>query len=365
MKDPLRKRIEIWFRRLLIRLIGFFYKRNKSLPERLDFDKCRILFIRQDRIGDVLVSTPLFEALKKYYPNSVLDIVLSENNYFVLENDPRIQKRWVFKKNIGSVLRLIKLLRKEKYDFLIDLMDNPSATSTIFCLLINAKWNIGIEKENQFAYDINVPMLSRKDTHIIDRISQLLRPFKINPDSENMAVRYFTSVQSENQAGIFLQQNNLLTDFVTGINISAGNKTRFWGIENFRLLLNHLIQEYPNFKFLLLYQPSDRKNAEIISNSNKQIILSPVTGSFDHFAAFIKRLSFLITPDTAAVHLASAFNIKSVILYVQSNKELRIWEPRNTDCECIVTDVDDISTISVKQVEEAFKKLVVRTQEKL
>ncbi|MBN1399126.1 MAG: glycosyltransferase family 9 protein [Bacteroidetes bacterium] len=364
MKDPLRKRIEIWFRRLLIRLIGFFYKRNRYLPDSLDFDKCKILFIRQDRIGDVLVSTPLFEALKKYYPNSVLDIVLSENNYFVLENDPLIRKRWVYKKNIGAVIKLIGLLRKEKYDFLIDLMDNPSATSTIFCLLINAKWNIGIEKENQFAYDINVPMLSRKDTHIIDRISQLLKPFKIKPDSEKFAVRYFISKQSENKAEIFLEQNNILADFIVGINISAGNKTRFWGIENFKKLINRLSVEYPNFKFLLLYQPSDSKNAEVISNSNKQIILSPLTESFDHFAAFIKRLSLLITPDTAAVHLASAFNIKSVILYVQSNKELRIWEPRETDCECIITDVDDISTISVKQVEDAFKKLFMRTQKK-
>jgi len=364
MNDPIPKRIELRLRRLLIRILGRFFRRNNTLQNNTDFNTCRFLFMRQDRIGDVLISTPLFDVLKKHYPCAILDVLLSEKNYFVLENDPLIRRRWMYRKNLVNLFFLIKALRNEKYDFVIDLTDNPSTTSTILNLLIKAKWNIGIEKDNKFAYDIVVPMLSRSETHVINRISQLLNPFLIDPRAEKLIVKYYTSSESEKFVESYLSQNSIFSNPIIGVNISAGNKTRFWGIENFQIFLNHLSTEYPEYKLLLLYQPSDRQCAEMIAGSNKSVVLTPVTSSFDKFAAFVKRLSFLVTPDTAAVHLASAFKVGTVVLYVQSNKALRIWEPYGTDYECIVTDVDDLSMIPVKQVQDAFGKLISRSKKK-
>jgi ADP-heptose:LPS heptosyltransferase len=362
MKDPIQKRIELWFRRLLIQSLGRLFQRKNPLQSNIDFNTCKFLFIRQDRIGDVLISTPLFEVLKKHYPHAVVDVLLSESNYFVLENDPMIRTRWMYKKKIGRIISLIRAMRKECYDFAIDLMDNPSTTSTVLCLLINAKWNVGIDKENRFVYDIIVPMLSRRETHIIDRISQLLIPFHIDPRAEKFAVRYSTSFESEEFVNLFLRKNNIFSRPIIGVNISAGGNVRFWGIENFKRLLNHLRNMYPEFMSLLLYQPSDERRAQMIAESYQSVILSPVTSSFDQFAAFVKRLSFLVTPDTAAVHLASAFKVRTVVLYVQSNKALRIWEPYGTDYECIVTDVDDLSMIPVTQVQDALGKLIRRSR---
>jgi len=364
MKDTIPKRIELWFRRLLIQLLGRLFQRKNSFQSNIDFNACKFLFIRQDRIGDVLISTPLFGLLKKHYPRALVDVLLSENNYFVLENDPLIHARWMYRKKIGKIISLIRALRNEHYDFVIDLIDNPSTTSTVLCLLINAKWNIGIDKDNRYAYDIIVPMLSRRETHIIDRIAQLLIPFNIDPRVEVFAVRYCTSFESEGFVDRFMQQNNLFSHPIIGVNISAGSDVRFWGINNFKELLNHLRIMYPEYKLLLLYQPSDEPRARIIAESHQSVTLSPVTSSFDQFAAFVKRLSFLVTPDTAAVHLASAYKVGAVVLYVQSNKTLRIWEPYGTDYECIVTEADDLSMIPVAQVQEALERLIRRSHKK-
>jgi ADP-heptose:LPS heptosyltransferase len=102
-----------------------------------------------------------------------------------------------------------------------------------------------------------------------------------------------------------------------------------------------------------------------IAEDNQNVILSPITKTFDQFAAFIKRLSFLISPDTSAIHLASAFCIPSVVLYVQSDKALRIWEPYGTDYEVVITDVDDLSTIQVSDVQTSFMKLIERCGKKV
>jgi len=364
MKDTLLKRIELWFRRLLILLLGCIFRRKHELPNNVDFNTCKFLFIRQDLIGDVLISTPLFAVLKKHYPDAIIDVLLSVKNQFVLENDPLIRKRWVYNKKLRDVISIINSVRNEHYDFAIDLMDNPSTTSTIFCLLANAKWNIGIAKDNSYAYDITVPMLSRQNTHIIDRIAQLLTPFGINPAVEKLSVRYFPRHESENYAEQFLKKNNLQNYPIIGVNISAGGNVRFWGIENFKKLLNIIHDSYPEYKVLLLYKPADEKRAQMIVESNNDVIISPVTSSFDQFASLVKRTSLLITPDTSAVHLASAFGISALVLYVQSDKTLRIWEPYNIDYEALITDVDDLSTISVASVKDSLAKLIARQRNK-
>ncbi|RPI03067.1 MAG: glycosyltransferase family 9 protein [Ignavibacteriae bacterium] len=360
MRNSFPKSVELQLRRLVIFLLRFIVNRNNQQTGKIDFNSSKILFIRQDRIGDVLVSTPIFQSLKNHYPSAIIDVLLSTNNQFVLENDPLIRKRWIYKKKAAKIISLVKSLRKEKYDFAVDLMDNPSVTSTIFCLLAGARWNVGIAKENHYVYDFTVPMLSRSKTHIIDRIAQLLIPFRIDPASEDLAIRYWTKPQSDEFVDRFLSENQLCNQLLIGINISAGGAARFWGIDQYRRFLILLFEVYPEFHPILLYQPSDREKASAIVNNNSHVLLSPVTNTFDEFAAFIKKLSVLVSPDTSAIHLASAFHIPSVVLYVQSDKSLRIWEPYGTDYEAVITDVDDLSTIPVTAVEEAFRKLIAR-----
>lgn len=359
MNDPFIKQIEFIFRKSLIALFKKLFHRNKPFQATIDFNKCKFLFIRQDRIGDVLVSTPIFHTIKKYYPNAIIDVLLSKNNHFALESDPLIRNKWIYEKKIFSTFLLFRNIRKEKYDYAVDLMDNISATSTLFCLCAGAKWNIGLEKENKFAYDINVPMLSKKDTHIITRIAQLLIPFGIEPRNEKLEVRYFISKESERFVKDFLNQTNPMCQPLIGINISAGSEARFWGIDNFIKVIKHIEKNYPSYKIIILYKPSDEKYAKLLDVST-QVIISSITNKFDQYAAFISKLSFLLTPDTSAVHLASAFKISAVVLYVQSNKNLRIWEPHNTDYEAIITDVDDLSTIKVESVVGALDRLIDR-----
>jgi ADP-heptose:LPS heptosyltransferase len=311
-------------------------------------------------IGDVLVSTPLFGMLKKKYPKAQIDVFMSSKNHFVLQNDPAIRKRWVYDKHFFRSIRLLSEIRKERYDFAIDLMDNPSATSTIICLLSGAAETVGLEKENSYAYSIVVPLLSRKDSHIIERIAQLLTPFHIQPRSEELLVRYIPLESSRVKADNFLKENFQSDRKIIGVNISAGGEVRFWGVGHYKHLLEYLHNAYPQMQIAVLYKPEHRERAlEIVSSSDAKI--SPQTNSFDEFAALIERMSFLITPDTSAVHLASAFKIPAVVLYVQSNKDLKIWEPFNTEYEAIITDVDDLSTISEKEVETAIGRIIERT----
>jgi ADP-heptose:LPS heptosyltransferase len=361
MSDPLLKKIEVIFRRWLIRILKLLGQRKFLPPDRVDFNSSKLLCIRQDRIGDVLISTPIFASIKNHYPDAILDVLLSTNNYFVLDNDPLIRKRWMYQKSIRKIFKLIKDIRHEKYDYVVDMMDNPSVTATLLCLLAGGRVNVGIFKDNSYAYDITVPLLSRRETHIVDRVAQLLKAFEINPNSEKLNIRYIISSDSINFINQFLVDNKLVNRNLVGINISAGGTARFWGIDNYRGLLRSISEKHPELTVIILFKPNDIEKAKMIVESNNAI-LSPLTKTFDQFAALIKKISLLVSPDTSAIHLASAFGIPSVVLYVQSNKNLRIWEPYNVDCETLVTEIDDLSSIPLNSVLSAFERILNRNQ---
>ena len=62
-------------------------------------------------------------------------------------------------------------------------------------------------------------------------------------------------------------------------------------------------------------------------------------------------------PQKSAVHLAAAFGVSAVCMFVQSDKNLRIWDAYKSTAENLVTDVDDLSTIPVDDVWKAVKRL--------
>ena len=355
------KNLERGVRRALLSSLRILSRRKRHLPPGIDFNSCKVLFIRQDRIGDVLISTPLFAALNRRYPGIVLDVLLSRNNHFVLANDRHIRKRWVYTKRLRSAIRTLRDIRSERYDFVVDLMDNPSATSTVILLLAGGKWNVGLKKDNDYACDIVVPLKSRKESHIVERIAQLLSVFGIDPEHERLQIHYTTSPENDRRVEEFLIESGKAASPLIGVNISAGSDTRFWGLANYRKLVHWLVGQYPTSCVVMLSKPSDRERVREITDGLSGVLVAPET-TFDSFAAWIRRLSALVSPDTSAVHLAAAFQVPSVILYVQSDRDLRIWEPYNAVCEPLVTQVDDLTTIPVRDVNEAILRLFARLE---
>jgi ADP-heptose:LPS heptosyltransferase len=350
------KHIEISFREFLVRALARLVRRRPKKAFSLEFTGGKVLFIRQDRIGDVLVSTPVFFSLAQHYPKMQMDICLSPKNAVAAEGLPFFRKCWVYEKSPLKAFSLIRSIRKEKYDVVVDLMDKTSATTTVFMILSNARWRIGLDKENAYALDVVVPLKSQSEVHIVERVAELLRPFGIDPDHEKLAISYMPSDRSVETVRTFLKERGLVEKKFIAVNISAGNETRFWGIENYRSLCATVAKELPDVRVLLLSKESDREGASAIGRGLGGVSLAPVL-TFDQYAAAISLAGLLVTPDTAAVHLGAAFRIPSVVLFVQSDKKWRIWDAYKSPTENLVTEVDDLTRIPVEDVWNALKKL--------
>ena len=78
----------------------------------------KILVIQKKKIGDVLTSTVIFEAIKEKHPNWELNYLIFSNSFSVVKNNPFIDKLIVLEEKDSTsfigFLKLVFQLRKEK-----------------------------------------------------------------------------------------------------------------------------------------------------------------------------------------------------------------------------------------------------------
>ncbi len=352
------KSAERRIRRGVITGLSGLIRRSSNPPQPDQLRHAKVLLIRQDRIGDVLVSTPLIAALKRHHPTLRLDILVSRNNHMVVDGIPEIDKRWVYTKSLFRSASLIRRIRAERYDVAIDLMDNPSATSTVLCLLAAARWTIGISKENEFIYDVKVPLLSRREVHIVRRIAELLRPFGIDPDKEHLQIAFDPGERAGTIAHRALVGQGIPEGRALCVNISAGSSSRFWGVEQYTNLLTRLESEFPKLQCVIACKPGDEHHARTIAGRVRQATVLQPTTDFLVFAAQIRSMAYVITPDTAIVHLAAAFGVPCVVMYIQTDPDLRIWDPYGVPHASLISRVDSLGEIGPGQVFAAIASLM-------
>jgi ADP-heptose:LPS heptosyltransferase len=83
--------------------------------------KTKFLIIRFSSIGDIILTTPVVRCLKKQFPNAEIHFVTKKNYKSLLENNPYIDQVFLLE---NSLFDLLKLLKSEDYDFVIDLHNN-------------------------------------------------------------------------------------------------------------------------------------------------------------------------------------------------------------------------------------------------
>ncbi|MFL5517015.1 MAG: glycosyltransferase family 9 protein, partial [Gemmatimonadales bacterium] len=129
-----------------------------------------ILLMRQERIGDVLVGIPVLRALRQRYPAARIHLLVSRNNYAVRDAvRPFVDRVWRYDKTVGSAVALLRALRRERYDVVVDLVDNPSAISRVVIGWCGARRAVGLAHADAGYYSHAAPLLDQATVHPVER----------------------------------------------------------------------------------------------------------------------------------------------------------------------------------------------------
>lgn len=356
------KQIEIFLKNILLRLLLVLSKHSGKGKRSGNADHSKILFIRLNRIGDALVSTPLLHLIKEKLSAKIY-VLADKRNHFIFANNPDIDKVVIFKKGIKGVNEILNFIKREKFDTIVDLHDDVSATVSLIIALSKVENKFGLEKDNKIIYTRTTPRLDSKKVHVVDRIIELAKLFNLNLTHEQNRIHYYPADESLLTAQEFISTSFNKDNFSIGINISAGSEARFWGVDKYKSLIEYLLNHNKNqiLDIVILCTPGELHYAEDIVRLSKrpgckfsesQIAIS--SHKFDVFAAIISKLNLLISPDTSAVHLAAAFNVPVFGIYVKDTADM-IWSAYGVDFECVTTSDPNLHNLNFETVKNKFE----------
>lgn len=320
----------------------------------------RILLLRQDRIGDVLVSTPIIAAIRRRFPDASIGMVLSTNNQAVAYTvEPYVDRIHMFRKSLLDLIRLRRKIRACSYDVVIDLMDNPSSTSGLLIQGSRAPLAIGVDKENRRIYTHVVPLADRTNVHIVERISRVTWPlgFAISHDHLRPLI---PGVHPRGE-----QQDLRAPDrtYTLGVNISGSDAGRMYPEEQLTAVLRAVINTFGTataagrIRIEIMSAPHHHEMASRIASACGTDLLPPMP-SFRDFSQAIGRCDLFFTPDTSAVHVAAAWNIPSMVLFAQDDRLLLPWYPYGTRCWWCIARNAPLSAISTEEVGRVLASMV-------
>jgi len=342
------KKVEYFFKRIFLKSLLFLYPKRSGEENPTFNPDSKVLFIRLHRIGDALISTPIIRAVKEQIGCKVY-VLADKANHFVFSNNPYVDEIFVFPKGIKIFYKVRRLAKNIGIDTVVDLHSEISTTVSFLVALIKAKNKFGLKRGNDEIFTKVIPKLEPGNNHVLEAVSEISALFNITMDFKKVTPDYFPNVDALRFADDFFSKYNSDSKFLLGINISAGSNSRFWGINNFKLLLS-LLESY-NIIYLLFCNTKDFGKAKQICEEK---YIYPVSNDFSIFAAGIMRLDMVFTPDTSTVHIASAKRIPVFGLYVKDKETHMIWSPYGTDFECVTTGESNIHNISFDEVRSKF-----------
>ena len=327
--------------------------KTKSEPDYSHMKK--VLIIRLGKIGDIVVTSFVFEIIKTNYPQIDIYLLTSKSNKGVFEFNPRLKKVFYSKNNVTLFWNLLKL-RFFNFDLLLDFNDNQSTTSSIIFRFLKAKFKAAYNfKKYKNIIDIKINPLRKNESHIIERTKDFLLQMGIPIDNYKVKPFFYLnpSVYSE------IKKEKGENEIIVAINLSAGAKIRYWEKDKWVKLIKLILKEYPAFKLLLL---STAKDESLRNEIHSNFILTRYPAiknlTIQHFANYIQISDILITPDTSAVHIASALGIPTIAMYPNYDSNFVSWQPYKIPYRSIKSNTESVKQISVKEVFGAFQSLV-------
>ncbi len=358
---PLERRIKS----VVFRLIAPFLKRGRGDVEPIDGSRVRrVLFIRPDKIGDMVISLPTFDALKREFPNIEISIVCAPRGLPLIKDDPRFERIFRYTKRTWKDMVELMRMRRMNFDVVVDMIYNDSITVLFLTQLLarnKPRVAIGKTRYREF-YTHNCDRGELHDRHIIRETLRLVDAFGIDSQGADPYAPPHLPAPAEEKAESFVRTLPS-HDLLVGLNLSAGMSNRIWPTEKAIELVKRLQESDDPPSVILFAVGPDRERArEIMRQVDKPAHLVPPGLSLIEASAILKRLDILITPDTSLVHIARSFKVKVIGMYINYPPNLVLWRPYGQEAGALVADTPHrITDISVDQVCDVYTHLRTKT----
>lgn len=322
----------------------------------------KILIIQYKPFGDILLNTAYLPSLRERFPHAQIDFLIQKPYVTIMEDNPNIDNLVImqkFKKEIPKIrerIKIIKVIRKEKYDMVIDqLRGTGSAQITAFS---GAKYRVGWKlKRHNWLYNISEPRSNLRYYGLLkfDVLKQL------GITEANQDTFYHIKPESQTKIDAWLSEMELINKKFIVVSPCSPVIFKQWSLDLYAETLDRVIKDL-NLQVVLLWGPGELDRVNYIIKQMKEIPILALKTNFNEAGALLHRSQLFFGNDGGINHVAIAVKTASVAIFGPHSNP-RKWQAnhkkihtylRNWECK----DRKDRSLgITVEQAVAEIKKV--------
>jgi len=337
---------------------------NKSQIQFINANKVqKILVLKYDKIGDMIVATPLFREIKRNMPQAELVVLASKINKPLIEKNRHIDDILVYENNWINLFPTLLKLRKLKFDICIELEANFVSRAFFITKIVNSKNVVSISKtvgryglsaDDIKVYDYYAP--KKQSSHCSSIILSSLSVFGITKCNDQYEINV-DNLYLLNAKKYFEKLPKRKLNI--GINVKGQSVSGEISNNSLVKMFKEIYKINPNINIVMLTTPCDYEKVNIFIESLNLNYVFNSNFNIPEVASFISMLDLIVSPDTSVVHIAGAYNIPIVAIY--SNEDAyNLWSPRSDITEIIYSNNQaSIAGFSDKDLINKIKKVIM------
>ena len=333
----------------------------------------KILIIKLDHIGDVLLATPVFHNLHEQYPEAEIDILVGSWSRPIIENIPYLNRIWEYDSSFfcrssnepaahstPDLIELVNQIRKRKYDLVVELRgDLLTAVIAPFSFsryrIARATLQIKDKIDKIFRYN------SSRSKHEVDRNLHLLEHYGI--EVKTRQIFFDIPEEKKSWARCFLDGTIDNSKDLVAIHPGSPAALKRWSFDNFSELADNLIKG-KSVQIIFVGTEDEKPIIDEIQSKMRYDSIN-LAGQTDlqELGAILQNCVLFIGNDSAPMHIASAVGIHTIGLFGPSSPERfgaygeHCYALRKTNCPPCMAEkckigIKCIDEISVKDVLE-------------
>ncbi len=290
----------------------------------------KILIVRTDRLGDVILSTPVIKNLRRHYPDSYIAFMCRPYTRQALEGNPYLDEVIVYdkygsQKSLPESIKFAFKLKKKKFDLALIL--HPTNRTHLIAFLAGIPKRVGWDKKLKFL--LTDKLKQNKDQgikHESEYNLDFLRYLGIPTTEKEL---YFPLREKENKrVNEILEKNSInKEDKIVVVHPSASCPSKRWPQDKFIELIK-IINKGQKTKTIVITSADQKQFGEKIIKETEAIDLRGLL-TISETASLLNKASLLISCDSGPVHIAAALGVPVISIFGRNQAGLapQRWTP--------------------------------------
>ncbi|NQT32568.1 MAG: glycosyltransferase family 9 protein, partial [Candidatus Omnitrophica bacterium] len=210
-------------------------------------DPKRILITRTDRLGDVVLSTPIIRYIRKSYPDAYIAFMVKPENRDIVANNPHLDEVIVYdkrgeQKSFLSTVKFAQKLKQKKFDTAIAL--HPTNRVHIMLFLARIPVRIGYDRKMGHLLTKKIPHNKQKGLkHEVDYSFDLLKNAGFYVKGAGRKPYMTTSEEDKHLVDAVFKDSDL-RDNIIAIHVGASCSSKRWFPERFAKVADILHEKF-------------------------------------------------------------------------------------------------------------------------